>query len=88
MQNRTEYQGKMEAQISACGVEIDKLKAMVDKTTADTKQGYYGQIESLRANQVSMQAKLEELKKASDDAWGDLLRKSLINRGPELFMCS
>jgi uncharacterized coiled-coil DUF342 family protein len=72
MENRKEYQGKMEAQLSEWGAEIDKLKARADKATADTRQGYYDEIETLRAKRASMQAKLQELKASSDDAWGDL----------------
>jgi multidrug resistance efflux pump len=72
MEKREEYQGKMESQLSEWGAEIDKLKARADKAAADARQGYYDQIEALRAKQASTQAKLQELKTASDDAWGDL----------------
>ena len=72
MKNREEYQGNMEAQLSAWGAEIDKLKVRADKASADTRQGYYDQIEALHAKQASMQAKLQELKASSDDAWEDL----------------
>jgi multidrug resistance efflux pump len=72
MEKREEYQGKMEAQLSEWGAELDKLKARADKATADTRQGYYDEIEALRAKQASLQAKLQELKTSGDDAWGDL----------------
>ena len=72
MEKKEEYQGKMEAQLSEWGAEIDKLKAWADKTAADARQGYYDEIEDLRAKQASMQAKLQELKTSGDDAWGDL----------------
>lgn len=72
MENREEYQGKIEAQLAEWGAEIDKLKVRADKAAADAKQGYYDQIEALRAKQVLIQAKLQELKASSDDAWGDL----------------
>ncbi|HWQ49292.1 MAG TPA: hypothetical protein VN414_10180 [Methanosarcina sp.] len=72
MENREEYQGNMEAQLREWGAGIDKLKARADQAAADTRQGYYDQIESLHAKQTSMQAKLQELKTSSDDAWGDL----------------
>ncbi len=72
MENREEYQGKVEAQLSEWGAEIDKLKAWADKVAADTRQSYYDQIEALRAKQASMQAKLQELKTSNDSAWGDL----------------
>ena len=41
MENREEYQGKMEAQLSEWGAEIDKLKAKADKAAADTRQSYF-----------------------------------------------
>jgi multidrug resistance efflux pump len=72
MENREEYQGKMEAQLSEWGAEIDKLKARADKSAADTRQGYYDQIEALRAKQAVMQMKLQELKMSNDGAWWDL----------------
>jgi uncharacterized protein YhaN len=72
MENREEYQGKMEAQLGEWGAEIDKLKARADNAAADTRQGYYDQIEALRAKQAAMQAKLQELKAANEGAWGDL----------------
>jgi uncharacterized protein YhaN len=72
MENRQEYQGKMETQLSEWGAEIDKLKARADKAAEDSRRSYYDQIEVLRAKQASMQAKLQELKTSSDDAWGDL----------------
>ena len=72
MENREVYQGKIEAQFSEWGSAIDRLKARADKAAADTKQGYYDEIATLHAKQASMQAKLEEIKTSSDDAWGDL----------------
>jgi hypothetical protein len=72
MEKREEYQGKMEAQLGEWGKEIDKLQAKADKAAADTKQGYYDQIEDLRSKQAAMQAKLHELKTANESAWGDL----------------
>ena len=72
MENREEYQGNMEARLREWGAELDKLKARADKAAADTRQGYYDQIEALHAKLASTQAKLQELKTSSDDAWGDL----------------
>jgi hypothetical protein len=72
MENRDEYQGKMEAQLSEWGAEIDSLKARADKAAADTRDVYYDQIETLHTKQALMQARLQELKMSGDDAWGDL----------------
>jgi uncharacterized protein YhaN len=72
METRDEYQGKMESQFSEWGKEIDNLKARADKAAADTRQGYYDEIEALRAKESSMRTKLQELKTSGDDAWGDL----------------
>jgi multidrug resistance efflux pump len=72
MENREIYQGKMEAQFSEWGAEIDKFKTRADKAAADTRQGYYDEIETLHAKQASMQAKLQEMRTSSDEAWGDL----------------
>jgi len=72
MENREEYQGKMESQLSEWGAELDKLATRADKAKADTKQGYHDQMEALRSKHALMHAKLQELKTSSDDAWGDL----------------
>ncbi|MDD4333990.1 MAG: hypothetical protein PHY77_00065 [Desulfotomaculaceae bacterium] len=72
MENREEYQGKIEAQLSEWGAELDKLKAKANKAKADTKQGYHDQLEALRSKQASIHAKLQELKTSGDDAWEDL----------------
>jgi len=73
MENKEEYQGKMEAQLGEWGKEIDKLKAKADKVKkADTKQGYYDEIEVLRAKQAVMQMRLQELKTRNEGAWWDL----------------
>lgn len=72
MEKREEYQGNMEAQLSEWGAEIDNLQARADRATADTRQDYYDEIAVLRAKQTSMQAKLQELRAANNDAWGDL----------------
>ncbi|MGE5422643.1 MAG: coiled coil domain-containing protein [Ignavibacteriales bacterium] len=79
---REEYQGKMEAQLSDWGAEIDKLAARADKATADAKQGYHEQIETLRTKKESIHAKLQELKTSSDDAWEDL-REGLDQLGDQ-----
>jgi multidrug resistance efflux pump len=72
MENREEYQGKMEAQLSEWGAEIDKLKARADNAAADTRQDYCDQIEALRDKQAVMRMKLQELKTSNDGAWWDL----------------
>ena len=72
MENREEYQGKMEAQLGEWGKEIDKLQAKADQAKEDAKQGYLDQVKDLRAKQAAMQAKLQELKAANEGAWGDL----------------
>jgi GTP-binding protein EngB required for normal cell division len=72
MAYKAEYQGKMEAQLGEWGADIDKLKTKVDKVAAETRQSYLDQIEDLQTKHASVQAKLQELKISSDDAWGDL----------------
>jgi multidrug resistance efflux pump len=72
MEKKEDYQRKMETQLSEWGAEIDKLTAKVEGTAADTRQGYYDQIEAFQAKKALMQAKLQELKTSSDGAWGDL----------------
>ena len=47
-------------------------KAKVDEAEADAKINYQKQIDGMRAQRDDAEAKLKELREASDDAWHDM----------------
>lgn len=66
------YEKKYQAQLDEWRAEIDKLRAKAEQADADTRIKYQKQIEELRAMQDDGVAKLEELRRAGNDAWLDL----------------
>lgn len=72
MSMKKAYEEKLQAQLDEWNAEIEKLKAKADKAEADAKIEYYEQIEKLREQQQEAQAKLNELRRAGEDAWEDL----------------
>jgi hypothetical protein len=59
----------MEAQLREWGAKIDELKAKADKAEASAKIEYLKQVEALKAKRDAAQAKLGEIKAASEEAW-------------------
>lgn len=72
MSSRDEYIRKMQAKLEEWNAEIDALTAKADKVTADVKNEYNEQIESLKAKQAAARQKIEELQQAGEGAWEDL----------------
>ena len=72
MNSREEYIRKMQAKLEEWNAEIDTLSIKAGKVTADVKNEYNEQIESLKAKQVVARKKIEEIQQAGDSAWGDL----------------
>ena len=72
MNSRDEYVRKMQAKLEEWNAEIDTLTAKAGEFTADAKDEYNEQIDSLKAKQAATRQKIEELQQAGDSAWGDL----------------
>ena len=72
MNSREEYIRKMQAKLEEWNAEIDTLSIKAGKVTADVKNEYNEQIESLKAKQVVARKKIEEIQQAGDSAWRDL----------------
>lgn len=72
MSMKEAYQQKMNAQLQEWQQKIDLLKSKADKAEAEQKIKYYEQVESLRAKQMAVHEKLEELRNASEGAWEDV----------------
>ncbi|MBE0568847.1 MAG: hypothetical protein IH577_04140 [Deltaproteobacteria bacterium] len=70
--SREHYQEKIESRLDEWGDEIEKLRHKADQLGEDAKARFREQIEDLRARQGTARRKLEEMKKAGGEAWGDL----------------
>jgi nucleotide-binding universal stress UspA family protein len=66
------YTEKIEDQLKDWGSQIDILKAKAEKSKAEVKLKYLGQIEELRKKQKAARQKLQELKGSGEEAWGEL----------------
>jgi len=72
MNSRDEYVRRMQAKLEEWNAEIDTLTAKAGRITADLKNDYKEEIESLKAKQAVARKKIEELQLAGDSAWKDL----------------
>ncbi len=70
--SREHYQQKIESRLDEWGDEIEKLRQKADQLGEDAKARFREQVEDLRGRQGAARRKLEEMKKAGGDAWGDL----------------
>lgn len=52
--------------------EIESLKADAQNAKADAKIEYENQLKELQDAQATAQAKVDELRNASEDAWSDM----------------
>ena len=69
---RKAYEEKLDAQLKEWSAQIALLKAKADNAKADAKIEYYKTIEALQRKQNDARTKLQELKAAGDEAWGDI----------------
>jgi len=72
MNSRDEYLRKMQAKLEEWNADIDTLTAKAGEVTAEVKNEYNEQIESLKAKQIATRQKIEELQHAGESAWEDL----------------
>ena len=69
---RKAYEDKLDAQLKEWSAQIALLKAKADNAKADAKIEYHKTIETLQRKQNDAGKKLQELKAAGDEAWGDI----------------
>ena len=72
MESKELYKAKFDAQLKEWSTKIAHLKAKAELAEANVKVGYLKQVEDLRSKKEETQARLEELKKAGDEAWETL----------------
>jgi recombinational DNA repair ATPase RecF len=69
MEIKDAYKQKMAAQLNEWTAQINLLEAKLDNTGADLKVIRAKQLHELRAKQRAASDKLQELEKASGEAW-------------------
>lgn len=72
MSNRDEYVRKMQVKLVEWNTEINMLIARASEVTADVKNEYNEQIESLKLKLANAKVKIEALQQAGDNAWDDM----------------
>lgn len=69
METKDEFKARIDAQLKEWSARIAELKFKADVAEASVKAEYQKQVEALSLKKEETQAKLEELKKTSDEAW-------------------
>ena len=72
MNSKAVYAQKLRAQIDIWEAEINKLEARASKLEGDARIALREQAEGLRANVEKVSNQMDELRRASDDAWQDI----------------
>lgn len=69
MEIQEAYKQKMAAQLKEWGAQIDLLEAKIENANADMKIKRAEELHELRAKQRAASEKMQELGKASGEAW-------------------
>ncbi|MCU0984157.1 MAG: coiled coil domain-containing protein [Acetobacteraceae bacterium] len=72
MDDKSAYRQKLEARLEQWRAEIDMLEAKAREAGADARILYEKQVEEWRGKQQEARRRLDELDKASGEAWKDL----------------
>ena len=72
MDTKQGYQEKMEAQLQQLQTKIDELRVKASLAKEDAKDAYQEQMKTLNHKQQEAQAKLQELKSSSENAWQEV----------------
>jgi DNA mismatch repair ATPase MutS len=71
-ERRDAYIHKLKAMLDEWNAEIDRLAAKEDKAGANAKIEYHKKLDELRAKREDIEARIEAMQKAGEDAWEDL----------------
>lgn len=66
------FQQKIEAQLKDWDAKLDELKAKARETKTELRADYEKQLQMLSEKRATAQAKLQELRLRTEDAWEDL----------------
>ena len=69
MDNKQAYEEKVKAQLDNLNAQVDQMKAKAAEANADAAIEYNKAIEDLTSKRNEAQVKLDEIAKASEDAW-------------------
>ena len=72
METKQAYEAKVKAQLDNLNAQIAQMKAKAAEANADAEIEYNKTIENLSDKRDAAQVKLNEIGKASEDAWQDL----------------
>ncbi len=72
METKQAYEAKVKAQLDNLNAQIAQMKAKAAEANADAAIEYNKMIEDLSDKRDAAQVKLNEIGKASEDAWEDL----------------
>lgn len=72
MNEKNAYEQKMQARMDAWSADLEKLKAKAAEADAEARIRLNDEIRKVEAKKQAAEAKLKQLKAASDDAWQDL----------------
>jgi len=72
MTTRDAYIEKFKSQLDQWNAKIDPLEAKAREAGADAKIEYQRQLDELRARRDEAQAKLDQVRNASGEAWEDI----------------
>jgi predicted nucleic acid-binding Zn-ribbon protein len=72
MSDKQDYIEKLKAQANVWRTQIAQLEARVDKAEVDAKHEYTKQLQQLQERVDQFEQKIDEIKKSSDDAYGEL----------------
>jgi len=72
MNEREEYQKKLQAKLDEWQANIDRMKAQARQAEADAKIEYEKKIEELHAQREEMAEQLEKLRQSQSAAWSDI----------------
>lgn len=71
-QAKQAFQQKLEAQLKDWDAKLDELKAKALEAKAELRADYQNQLQMLSEKRATVQAKLQELRLRTEDAWEDL----------------
>lgn len=74
MESRELYKQKYEAQIQEWKAKLDVMKAQAEKLSAQAKLDIKPRIDAAHAKFEAAKARLDEIAKATDEKWGDVVK--------------
>jgi DNA mismatch repair ATPase MutS len=71
-ERRDAYIQKLKDMLKEWNSEIDSLEAKEDKAGPNAKIGYHKKLDELRSKRGDIEARIDEMQNAGEDAWEDL----------------